>query len=51
MQQTMQAVLPAAIKQGMTGFGEEVKKATDERITAILGQGQPQPGTEGQPAL
>jgi ElaB/YqjD/DUF883 family membrane-anchored ribosome-binding protein len=49
MHQTMQAALPAAIKQGMTGFAEEVKKANDERITAILGQGQPQPGAEGQP--
>jgi len=50
MQQTLNAALPAAIKQGMSGFAEEVKKATDERITAILGSQDGQTGTEGQPA-
>ena len=50
MQQTLSAALPAAIKQGMSGFAEEVKKATDERITAILGSQGVQAGTEGQQA-
>ena len=50
MQQTLNAALPAAIKQGMSGFAEEVKKATDERITAILGSQAGQTGAEGQPA-
>lgn len=48
MQQTMNTALPAAIKQGMSGFAEEVKKATDERITAILGSQGVQSGTDGQ---
>jgi hypothetical protein len=31
------AALASAIKQGMSGFVEEVRKSTDERITQILG--------------
>jgi hypothetical protein len=49
MQKTVNESIAPAIKAGMVGFVEEVKKATDERITAILSQ-QGQPGSDGQPA-